>query len=191
MLLQLMQLNGVGIAAAVGGCAAVNSDVVQGARGVARRRPRGDRRGAPVYGGRCAAAIAYSRHVCSSRRTSARRLCGSKIATEARKSNESEDRSPEPNVPIYEAKTKVCGPSNKTRTRPKGRNAPLREAAATWAAAEAGLWMLSSSPGSSGVLQRPTKAWDGSPTGCHNPAGRYNGIPRPLVCVAAGERRKR
>jgi hypothetical protein len=38
--------------------------------------------------------------------------------------------------------------------------------------------------------QRPTQAWDGSPTGCHNPAGRYNGIPRPLVCVAAGERRK-
>jgi hypothetical protein len=39
--------------------------------------------------------------------------------------------------------------------------------------------------------QCPTKAWDGSPIGCHNPAGRYYGIPRPLVCVAARRETKK
>ena len=51
-------------------------------------------------------------------------------------------------------------------------------------------WVLYSSLESSRGVTTSHSAWDGSPTGCHNPAGRYNGIPRPLVCVAAGERRK-
>ena len=64
---------------------------------------------------------------------------------------------------------------------------PRRKCKFPKAAAEAGSFGLYSSLESRGVT-RPTQAWDGSPTGCHNPAGRYNGIPRPLICVSGGRR---
>jgi hypothetical protein len=70
LLLQLVQVSGEGIAAAVVGCTEVNSDVGQGAREIARGglrrwgRPR--LRRSPVCGGRSAAGIASRRHVCGS-----------------------------------------------------------------------------------------------------------------------------
>ncbi len=70
LLLQLVQVSGAGIAAAVVERTQVNSDVGQGAREIARGQlrlwGRPPLRRSPVCGGRGADGIASGRHVCGS-----------------------------------------------------------------------------------------------------------------------------
>jgi hypothetical protein len=98
---------------------------------------------------------------------------------------------PEPNNPIFGVEMQFLCHIKSADMAETAENAPIRAAAAHGPPQKLVFWMLRSSPGSSESAATSHKTWDGSQTGCHNPAGRYNGIPRPLVCVAAGERRKR
>jgi hypothetical protein len=98
---------------------------------------------------------------------------------------------PEPNNPILGVEMQFFRPVKSDDMAETAENAPIRSAAATRAAAEAGLLDVTQL---SGVVGR-----------CHNvpqnvgwiadwvpqPRGPIQRDPRPIVCVVAGERRKR